>query len=219
MPVLSGLDLVDGLALSADIQRVLRPGALVRGRDGLVRRLPRWFYEVPSWNAALETPLTQHFKLWEFLDVDLREHEMLRVSGPRYVPLAVTLLAAALEAFRQEAGTYVHIAANGGYRSPAHRVTGHTSVHCWGVACNIYRVGDDWLHDEKSITRYGDLARAAFPAFRALPFGHGVGETDDHLHLDVGYAVVAPHGGGDEDDAAGAEPLRDDGDVTETDEG
>lgn len=218
MPELSGLQVVDGLTLSPTLRRVLRPGELVRGRDGLARRLPRWFYEVPSWNVALETPITPHYKLWEFLDVDLREDEGLRISGPRYVPLAVTLLAGALEALRQEVNTYVHIAANGGYRSPAHRLGGHTSVHCWGTAVNLYRVGDDWLDDEKNIIRYGEIARTVFPAFRALPYGHGMGETDDHLHLDVGYAVVAPHGGGDESDVAGVEPLQGE-DETETDEG
>ena len=217
MPELGGLQVVDGLALSPRLRRLLRPGQLVRGRDGLVRRLPRWFYEIPSWNVALETPLTPHYKLWEFLDVDVREDERLRVQGPRYVPLAVTLLAGALEAFRQEVDTYVHIAANGGYRSPAHKLAGPGSVHCWATAVNIYRVGDDWLDDERAITRYGDVARSVFPAFRALPYGHGVGETDDHLHLDVGFAVVAPHGGGDEMDAVPDEP--DEQDATETGEG
>lgn len=217
MPELSGLQVVDGLVLPDKLRRLLRPGRLVRGRDGLVRRLPRWFYEIPSWNVALETSLTPHFKLWEFLDVDVREHELLRVSGPRYVPLAVTLLAGALEAFRQEVNTYVHIAANGGYRSPAHRLAGYPSVHSWGGAVNLYRVGDDWLDDEKSITRYGEIARSVFPAFRVFPYGHGVGETDDHLHLDVGYAVVAPHGGGDESDAVPDEPEGDE-DETETGE-
>jgi len=209
MPELSGLQVVDGLVLPDKLRRLLRPGQLARGRDGLVRRLPRWFYEVPSWNVALETSLTPHFKLWEFLDVDVREDELLRVSGPRYVPLAVTLLAGALEAFRRQVDTYVHIAANGGYRSPAHRLGGFTSVHCWGTAVNVYRIGDDWLDDEKNITRYGEIARTVFPAFRALPYGDGVGETDDHLHLDVGFAVVAPHGGGDETDEIPAQPLDD----------
>ena len=34
---------------------------------------------------------------------------------------------------------------------------------------------------------------------RALPWGHGIGETDDHLHLDLGYTVMVPL------DAAGEE--------------
>ena len=218
MPGLSDLIVVDGLDLPPKVRKVLRPGELVRGRDGFNRRLPRWFYRVPSWDVALEVNLTPHFKLWEFIDVDVREHELLRVDGPRYVPLGVTALAAAMEAFRQEVDTYVHISANGGYRSPSHGLSGHASVHCWGVAANLYKVGDDMLDDEKSITRYADIARAVFPAFQALPYGSGVGETDDHLHLDVGFAVVAPHGGGDENDVAEVEPPRGE-DETGTDEG
>ncbi|MBW3570440.1 MAG: hypothetical protein KY467_04980 [Gemmatimonadetes bacterium] len=207
MHQLGDLEVVDGLKLPARERQVLRPGELVRGRDGFTRRLPRWFYRVPSWEVALEVSLAPHFKLWEFLDVDVREHELLRVHGPRYVPLAVTLLAAALEAFRREVNTYVHISANGGYRSPAHGLSGHASVHCWGVAANLYRVGDDLLDDVKNISRYSDLAREVFPAFQVLPFGSGVGETDDHLHLDVGYAVVTPHGMGDEEADKNAGPL------------
>ena len=207
MHELSGLEVVDGMKLPARERQVLRPGELVRGRDGFTRRLPRWFYRVPSWEVALEVTLTPHFKLWEFLDVDVREHELLRVDGPRYVPLAVTLLAAALEAFRREVNTYVHISANGGYRSPAHGLSGHASVHCWGVAANLYRVGDDLLDDVKNISRYSDVAREVFPAFQVLPFGSGVGETDDHLHLDVGYATVTPHGMADEEADKNAGPL------------
>ncbi|HEX2080760.1 MAG TPA: hypothetical protein VHG08_23850 [Longimicrobium sp.] len=207
MPDLGDLMVVDGLDLPEKVRKVLRPGELVRGRDRFTRRLPRWFYRVPSWEVALEVNVTPHFKLWEFLDVDVREHEVLRVDGPRYVPLAVTLLAAALEAFRAEVNTYVHVSANGGYRSPSHRLSGYASVHCWGVAANLYRVGDDWLDDEKNITRYSEIARAVFPAFQALPYGSGVGQTDDHLHLDVGYATVTPHGMGDEAEDKGAEPL------------
>jgi hypothetical protein len=51
--------------------------------------------------------------------VDVREVEAMR-TFPRYVPCAVALLATALEVFRAEVGTFVHIAANGGYRSPGH---------------------------------------------------------------------------------------------------
>ena len=212
------LRVVDGLALDEAHRQVLRPGQLVRGRDGKARRLPRWFYEVPSWEAALETQLAPNFKVWEFLNVDVREHELQRLRWPRYLPMAVGLLAAALEVFRAEVNTYVHVAANGGYRSPAHRLSGPASPHFWGTAVNLYRIGDDWLDDERTINRYSRMVRSLSPAVWVRPYGHDVGETDDHLHLDVGYAVVAPHTGGDERDAADAEPLRGQ-DVTETDEG
>ena len=32
------------------------------------------------------------------------------------------------------------------------------------------------------------------PAFWIRPFGHVKGFADDHLHLDVGYAVLTPRG-------------------------
>lgn len=209
------LRVVDGMDLSPEHRAVLRPCELLKGRDGRSRRLPRWFLEVPSWEAALETDLSPHFKVWEFLNVDVREHELQRLQWPRYLPLAVGLLAATLEVLRAEVGTYLHVAANGGYRSPAHRLTEHASPHCWGTAANLYRIGDDWLDDERTITRYSRMARRLSPALWARPYGHGVGETDDHLHLDVGFVVVAPHGGGDEEDAAEPEPLRGE-DLSET---
>ena len=207
MPALGDLKVVDGLKLSDTAQRVLRPGELVRGRDGFTRRLPRWFYQVPSWEVALEVSLTPHFKLWEFIDIDFREHKMLRTEKQRYVPLAVTMLAAAMEAFRQEVNTYVHISANGGYRSPAHQLSLGASVHCWGAAVHLYRVGDDWLNDEATITRYAEVARRVFPAFRALPYGTGPGKAEDHLHLDLGYVTVLPHGRADEVPDDEARPL------------
>ena len=208
MPAELPLRVVDGMALDPEVRAILRPGETLPTRDGRLRRLPRWFLEVPTWDAALETDLSPHFKVWEFLNVDVREHALQRMEWPRYLPLAVGLLAATLEVLRDAVGTYVHIAANGGYRSPAHRLTKHAGPHVWGTAANIYRIGDDWLDDQRTITRYSRLARSLSPGVWARPYGHDVGETDDHLHLDVGFAVVAPHGGGDENDVAEVEPLR-----------
>ena len=86
------LELVDGLQLDADLREALRPGEVVRDRGGRARRLPRYFYEVPSWQAARDLKLTPGFALWEFLNVDVRETERMR-RFPRYVPCAVALLA------------------------------------------------------------------------------------------------------------------------------
>lgn len=194
------LRVVDGVTLAPEYRELLRPGALVMGADGRRRRLPRWFFEVPSWEAALETDLAPHFKVWEFLNVDVREHALHRLRWPRYLPLAVGALAAVLEVLRMEVDTYVHVAANGGYRSPAHRLSTGASPHSWGTAANVYRIGNDRLDDERNITRYGRLARSLSPVVWTRPYGHGRGETDDHLHLDLGFTVVAPH------EAESAEP-------------
>lgn len=185
------LPLVDGLQLPAPVRDALRPGEELVDRRGVKRRLPRWFYEVDSWNVALQVKLAPNFSLWEFLGVDVREALPLR-GFPRYVPCAVTALAAHLEVFRAAVGTYVHISANGGYRSPKHRLSRHASLHCWGTAANIYRIGDTFLDTEDAIRQYSAVARSVLPAVWIRPYGPGDGYADDHLHLDIGYTLVQP---------------------------
>lgn len=186
------LPVIDAHELPSELRDVLRPGEELRDRHGTRRRLPRYFYEVESWNAALQIEVAPNFTLWEFLGIDVREAVPLRSSFPRYIPCAVTVLAAHLAVFRQAVGTYVHIAANGGYRSPAHRLTRYASRHCWATAANIYRIGDDYLDDLDTITRYARIARSVLPAAWIRPTGHGDGEADDHLHLDLGYVLLEP---------------------------
>jgi hypothetical protein len=186
------LRVVDGLQLDPGYRALLRPGERMRGRDGHVHTLPRFFYEIPSWNLALQTELTPHFMLWEFLNVDVREVEQLRADWPRYIPCAVTLLAACLEVFRQEVDTFVHIAANGGYRSPSHRLSTHASPHCWATAANIYQIGDRYPDDQETIEDFQEIIREVLPSVWVRPFGSQVGCADDHLHLDLGYVTSAP---------------------------
>ena len=62
------LEVVDGLKLGDELRRILRPGELMRDRDGRLRRLPRFFYRIPNWEVALETPLSPHFEIWEFFE-------------------------------------------------------------------------------------------------------------------------------------------------------
>jgi hypothetical protein len=187
------LTVVDGLDLDEERQAALRPDAVVRDRNGRARRLPRFFYEIGSWTEALETRLSAHFGLYEFITVDYREVEVVR-QFPRYIPCAVSILAAHLELFREKVGTNVYIAANGGYRSPSHRLSPYASPHTWGSAANVYRVGNDFLADRDTIEQYGAAARQVLPLIRVRPFGTGVGFADDHLHLDLGYVTVAPNG-------------------------
>lgn len=186
-----GLRLVDGAVLGAPVREALRPGEVLVDEAGRPRRLPRYFYEVGSAKAA-EVMLAPGFHLNEFLRTDVREAEVLR-RYPRYVPCAVTVLAAALAVFRQHVDTYVFVAANGGYRSPAHALTRAASTHCWGTAANIYRVGDEFLDTQDAIERYAALAREVLPAAWIRPYGHAPGFADDHLHLDLGYTISVPH--------------------------
>jgi hypothetical protein len=191
-------ELVDGRRLEKKIRAVLRPGELVADSRGRARRLPRFFYEVPSWEVARGVQLTPHFGLWELLDVDFREAEAMR-AFPRFVPCAITLLAAALEVFRDRVGTVVRIAANGAYRSPGHALNPHASPHSWGTAANIYRIGSEMMDSQETIEKYIRQARDTLPGVWTQPFGTGRGEAFDHLHLDLGYTTVVPHDAPDED--------------------
>jgi hypothetical protein len=185
------LPIVDGLELDRPRRALLMPAALVRDSAGRARRLPRYFYAVDSWALALETRLSSHFALWEFMNVDLYEPAPLR-RFPRYVPCAVSVLAAHLEVLRTQVGAPVHIAANGGYRSPSHGRSNPGSPHSWGTAANVYRIGDEYLHDRDRIQRYAQLTVALLPAVRVKWYGAEPGCTDDHVHLDLGCVTAVP---------------------------
>lgn len=188
------LPVVDALELDEARRAALRPGEVRVDGDGCRRRLPRWFYEVGSWQTARDTRLSEHFTLHELMVVDVREAEAAR-RWPRYVPCAVTVLGAHLELLRQAAGTLVWVAANGGYRSPAHASGGEVaSPHSWGTAANVYRVGDEYLDTRERIERFADLAARVAPGLWARPYGHDPGFADDHLHLDVGWVRLTPRG-------------------------
>lgn len=185
------LPVVDALTLPGSYRKALRPGEIVKDAAGRERQLPRYFYEIPSWNTAMHTKLTTDFLLWEFIQVDVRETPLL-LNFPRYVPCAITLLAVCLQRFREAVGTLVHISANGGYRSPSHAVSRNASLHCWGVAANIYRIGDTYLDGRESIERFSAIAHGTLPGIWTRPYGRPAGFAEDHLHLDLGYVTSIP---------------------------
>jgi hypothetical protein len=185
------LPLVRADDLPREVRQVLRPGETLRDRSGAARVLPSSFLRVDSWHEALETLLTPHFRLSELIGVDVREAPLAR-TFPRYVPCALLLLATALELLRLEVGTYVYVAANGGYRSPGHALSRHASRHCWGAAANIYRIGDTYLDSREEIEKYAAIARRVIPGVWVRPFGQEDGQADDHLHIDIGYTVFDP---------------------------
>jgi hypothetical protein len=193
------LEIVDGLRFEEELRKVYRPDEDMRDREGNEHRLPRYFYEVPTWDVALKTRLTAHFDLWEFMICDYKEHPAA-AQYPRYIPCAVSLIAAALEAVRAEFNSYIHIAANGGYRSPAHRLSTDASPHCWGTAANIYRIADEYLEDEDKIEKYKRVAERAVKGLWVRPYGHTIGFTDDQLHLDLGYSFFLPSTSGEKRD-------------------
>lgn len=185
------LPVVDGLRLDKALRDVLLPDRHIHDESGAMRRLPRYFFEIASWEHAMSVRLSPNFGLWEFIQTDVREAAALR-AFPRYVPCAITLLALCLERFREATGTFVHVAANGGYRSPRHAINTNATPHCWGSAANIYRIGDTYLDDREAIERYAALARQSMPGVWTRPFGAARGETDDQLHLDFGYVLSIP---------------------------
>ena len=186
------LNAVDGMVLPEEYRALLRPGESETDGRGNIRHLPRFFYEVGSWQEAHDLRLAPHFTLAELMLVDCREARLLLSQFPHYVPCAIVLLARLLEDFRREVDGPVFISANGGYRSPAHQIGGAKSIHAWGTAANIYRIGDTYLDNAKSIERYGSVALSLGPAVFVRPFGREPGKTDDHLHIDLGFASLTP---------------------------
>src|SRR6184192_3821395 len=141
---------VDGLDLPDEYRGLLRPYEAETDFQGNVHKLPRFFYEIRSWQEAHHVRLAPHFTLAEVMLVDCREARLLLSEFPHYVPCAIILLARFLEDFRREVDAPVFISANGGYRSPAHQITAGKSIHAWGTGANIYRIGDTFLSDAKS---------------------------------------------------------------------
>src|SRR2546423_5150420 len=186
------LHAVDGFDLPQEYRGLLRLGEAETDFQGNIHRLPRFFYEIRSWQDAHEIRLAPHFTLAELMLVDCREVRLLLSQFPHYVPCAIVLLARFLEAFRHQVDTPVFISANGGYRSPAHQIGGAKSIHAWGTAANIYRVGDTFLSDAKSIKKYRAIAVSLGPAVFVRPFGREYEKTEDHLHLDLGYVNLTP---------------------------
>src|SRR4051794_36145356 len=183
---------IDGLQLPQEYRSLLRPAETETDVPGNIHRLPRFFYEIGSWQEAQETRLAAHFTLAELMLVDCREATLLLSQFPHYVPCAIVVLARFLEDFRREVDAPVFISANGGYRSPAHQISGAKSIHAWGTAANIYRVGDTFLFDGRSIEKYRAIAASLSPAVFVRPFGYEPGQTNDHLHIDLGFVRLTP---------------------------
>ena len=186
------LKVVDAFDLDDELRALLRPGEMVRDAQGRRHRLPRYFYEIAAHDDAMSLPLTPHFGMNEFIVVDLKEAQRLQ-DFPRYIPCAVRVLAFYLEQFRAAAGASVHIQVNGGYRSPAHKLSLNATPHMWGTAADIYRIGTNILKTKESIERYNDVAEDLSEDVTVLPYGHVTGKNaDDHVHIDLGYITIVP---------------------------
>jgi hypothetical protein len=188
----AGLKVVDAYDLDDELRSILKPGDMVRDGDGRRHRLPRYFYEIPSHEVAMATRLTPHFGLNEFILADLKEAPRLH-GYPRYVPCAIRILAFYLEQFRNACGASVHIAVNGGYRSPSHKLAHNASPHMWGTAADVYRIGSNILKSKEAIDRFNEIAEELSDEVHVLPYGHVTGRNaDDHVHFDLGYMTLIP---------------------------
>jgi hypothetical protein len=186
------LKVVDAFDLDDELRSILKPGEMVRDAQGRRHRIPRYFYEIPTHDAAVDTRLTPHFGLNEFVLVDLKEAPRLQ-QFPRYVPCAVRVLAFYLEAFRTAVGASVHVAVNGGDRSPSHKLSDNATTHMWGTAADIYRIGATILKTKELIEKYNAVAEDVSEDLTVLPYGHVLGQNaDDHVHIDLGYITVIP---------------------------
>jgi hypothetical protein len=187
-----GLKVVDAFDLDDEMRGILKPGEMVRDGQGRRHRLPRYFYEIPSREVALTTRLSAHFGINEFILTDLKEADRLN-DFPRYVPCAVRVLAFYLEQFRAACGASVHIAVNGAYRSPSHKLSHNATPHMWGTAADIYRIGKEIVKTKETIEKYNLIAEELSDEITVLPYGHVTGKNaDDHVHIDLGYITLVP---------------------------
>src|SRR2546430_13787931 len=131
---------IDGLCLAEEYRALLRPGESETGATGKVHRLPRFFYEIGTWEEAHEIRLAPHFTLAELMLVDCREARLLLSQFPHYVPCAILLLARFLEDFRREVDAPMFVSANGGEPARAPQSWGAQSLHLWGAGANIYTI-------------------------------------------------------------------------------
>src|SRR5437899_10525392 len=111
------IKVVDAFDLDDELRSLLKPGEMVRDAQGRRKRVPRYFYEIPTHDAAIQIRLTPHFGINEFILVDLKEAQRLQ-QFPRYIPRGVPPLAFCLEQFRAVSGASIHIPVNGVYRTP-----------------------------------------------------------------------------------------------------
>jgi hypothetical protein len=194
------MKIVDGLSLPKPQRDCLRPGDLLQDGCGETHRLPRFFYEVPSWDEAKQFKLTVNFTLAELILVDCRESRALFRHPPLYVPCAVTVLGRYLQEFRNR------VEAPGlrqrEWRLPIARASMGSQPARWsrqrsslggGRRIFIGSVTPGSMR-RSPIERHARIAQGIGPEVFVRSFGCGAGETDDHLHLDLGFVTLMPHG-------------------------
>src|SRR5439155_8913970 len=93
---------------------------------------------------------------------------------------------------REAVAAPIHLAVNGGYRSPAHKLSVGATPHMWGTAADLYRIGGQVLNEKDTIEKFNRVAEDTSDDLWVMPYGHEIGKTDDHIHLDLGYISLVP---------------------------
>ena len=160
---------IDGLRLAEEYRALLRPGESEAGANGTVHRLPRFFYEIGSWEEAHEIRLAPHFTLAELMLVDCREARLLLSQFPHYVPCAILLLARFLEdvpARSRRAGIHqrkrrVPLAGASDWRRKKHSCVGYSGKYLpdWRYFPVRHEV-DGEISDDRSVAWSGCFCSA-----------------------------------------------------------
>ncbi len=192
------------------MRSLLRPGEMVRDAAGTAASPSALLLRSSlATRRRRRSSLTPHFASTSSSSSTSRRRSRLQ-DYPRYVPCAVRILAFYLERFREAFGASLHIAVNGGYRSPAHKLYAPASLaHVGNRRPTSTAIGTSILNDQESDrAATGKRPRRSADELNVLPYGHDVGKADDHLHFDLGYHDLrsARDQRGPDGDAAGEVP-------------
>lgn len=185
-------EIVDGATSNNARLKEFRPTQPIRNGN-----LPQFYFAVQKF-SDLNTPLTEHFRLIEFIsDSEISAGLIF----PYFVPVAIVRLAQALEGLRTKLDNQ-SLKLSSGFRSPFHLMyrkdSGKKSAHRVGTAVDIVRVGTLGA----SMALLETVNQAAFdgavtPGNRpsgksSLGFEYTeslqeMGGVPDHAHLDMGF--------------------------------
>jgi len=185
-------DLVDGASSNNERLKEFRPTQPIRNGN-----LPRFYFAIQKF-SELNTPLTEHFRLIEFISDDEISRGLL---FPYFVPAALIRLAQALEELRTKLGNE-SLKLSSGFRSPFHsmyqRNPDKKSAHRFGTAIDIVRVGSlgasmELLETVNKAAFDGVVTPGDRPSgesslgFEYTESVEEMGGIPDHAHLDMGY--------------------------------
>lgn len=185
-------DLIDGASSNNKRLQEFRPTEPIRNGN-----LPRFYFAIQKF-SELNTPLTEHFRLIEFIsDSEISEGLIF----PYFVPAAIVRLAQAMEKLRAKLGNK-SMKLSSGYRSPFHPMyqsdPDKKSAHRYGTGIDIVRVGTltasmDLLEMVNQAAFEGEVIPGDRPSAKSK-FGfeyteslEEMGGVPDHAHLDMGY--------------------------------